>query len=114
MIRYCLGFALTDDLIQILIKIGLVPNVKNQAIFTRICMESLEHNCGNKSLKICNNVLILSKGSYLVLISQMISTYPISSQILIFVMSHFATLFKQARKNGYHILLNVCTSELND
>ena len=39
----------SDDLIQILIKLGLVPNVKNQAIFRRICMESLEHNYGNTS-----------------------------------------------------------------
>ena len=25
----------------------MVPNVKNQPIFKRICMESLKHNCSN-------------------------------------------------------------------
>ena len=34
--RFC-----SDYLIQIVIKIDLVPNVKNQVIFRRICMESL-------------------------------------------------------------------------
>ena len=87
---------LCSDPIQILIKIGLVPNVKNQAIFRRICMESLEHNCGNKSLTICTNILIFSKDTYLVLISRMISTNPISSQTLIFVTSHFATLLSSS------------------
>ena len=82
--RFC-----CDNLIQILIKIGSVPNVKNQAIFRRICMESLKHNCGNKT--ICTNILIFSKDTYLVLISRMISTKLISSQIFIFVTSHFAT-----------------------
>ena len=71
---------------------GLIPNVKNQAVFRRICMESLEHNYGNISLTICTNMLIFSKDTYLVLISRMISTNLISSQILIFVTSHFATL----------------------
>ena len=88
LLRFC-----SDDLIQSHIKIGLVRYVKNQAIFTRICMESLEHNCGNNSLTICTNILIFSKDTYLVLISRMISTNPISSQILIFVTSHFATLY---------------------
>ena len=54
--RFC-----SDDLVQILIKIGLVPNTKKQAIFRRICMESLEHNCCNNSLTICTNILIFSK-----------------------------------------------------
>ena len=53
--RFC-----SDDLIQILIKIGPVPNVKNQAIFRRICIDSLEHNCGNNTLTICTNILIFS------------------------------------------------------
>ena len=64
----------SDDLIQILINIGSVPNVKNQAIFRRICIESLEHNCGNNSLTIWTNILIFNKDTYLVLISRMIST----------------------------------------
>ena len=67
-------------------------NVKSQAIYRRICMGSSEHNCGNKSLTICTNILIFSKDTYLVLISRMISTNHISSQILILVTSHFATL----------------------
>ena len=74
-------------------KIGSVPNVMNQAIFRRICMESLEHNCGNISPTICTNMLILGKDTFLVMISLMISTNLISSQILIFVTSHFTTLF---------------------
>ena len=70
-------------------KNGLVPN----AIF-RICTESLEHNCGNTNISptICTNMLILGKGTFLVLISQMILTNPIGSQILTFVTSHFTTL----------------------
>ena len=84
----------SDDLIQILIKIGLVPNVKNQAIF-RIRLETSEHNCGNNSLTICtNNLLIFSKDTFLVLISRMISTNPISLQILIFLMPHFTALYQ--------------------
>ena len=52
----------SNDPIEILkIKICLVPNVKNQVIFTRICMDSLEHNRGNNSLTICTNILIFSK-----------------------------------------------------
>ena len=54
--RFC-----CDNLIQILIKIGSVPNVKNQAIFRRICMELLEHNCGNILPTICTNMLIFIK-----------------------------------------------------
>ena len=64
-------------------------NVMNQAIFRRICMESLEYNCGNISPTICINMLILDKDTFLPLISQMISTNPIDSKILIFVTSHF-------------------------
>ena len=56
-------------------------------------MESLEQNCCNNSLTICTNILIFGKDTYLVLISRMISTHPISSQILIFVTSNFATLY---------------------
>ena len=48
--RFC-----SDDLIQILIKIGLVLNAKNKAIFRRNYMESLGHNCGNISPTICTN-----------------------------------------------------------
>ena len=55
-------------------------------------MEALEHNRGNKSLTIFTNILIFSKDTYLVLISRMTLTNPISSQTLIFVTSHFATL----------------------
>ena len=62
----------------------------NQAIFRRICKESLEHNCGNISPTICTKMLIFGKDTFLVLISMMISTNPIqSSQILILVTSHF-------------------------
>ena len=56
-------------------------------------MESLEHNCGNISPTICINMLILGKDTFLALISRMISTNPIGLQILIFVTSHFTTLF---------------------
>ena len=55
-------------------------------------MESLEHNCGNISLTICTNMLIFSKDTFLVLFARMISINPLSSQIFIFVTSHFATL----------------------
>ena len=57
-------------------------------------MESLEHNCGNISPTICTNMLIFGKDTFSVLISQMILTNPISSQILVFMTSHFTTLFK--------------------
>ena len=72
-------------------KISLVHNFMNQAIFRRICMESVEHICGNISPTICTNILIFCKDTFLVLISQMILTNPTSSQILIFVTSHFTT-----------------------
>ena len=49
-------------------------------------MESLEHNCSNISPTICTNMLILGKDTFLVLISLMISTNLISSQILIFTL----------------------------
>ena len=89
-----LSWFCSDDPIQILIKIGLVPNVKNQAIFRRICMESLEHNFDNIPLTICTNMVIFSKDTFLVLTSWMILTNSqISSQILIFLMLHFAILF---------------------
>ena len=55
-------------------------------------MESLEHNRGNISLTIRINMLILGKDTILVFIAWTISTRPISSQILIFVTSHFTTL----------------------
>ena len=44
-------------------------------------MESLEHNCGKISPTICTNngnMLVFSKDTFLVLISRMISTNPIS------------------------------------
>ena len=50
-------------------------------------MESLEHNCGNISPTICTNMLIFGNDTFL-----MISTNAISSQILVFVTSHFTTL----------------------
>ena len=56
-------------------------------------MESLEHNCGNISPTIYTNVLIFSKDTFVILIFRMISTNPLSSQILYFSTSHFATLF---------------------
>ena len=62
-------------------------------------MESLEHNCGNISPTIYTNMLILGKDIFLVLISLMISTNLISSQILIFVTSHFTTLLPAATIN---------------
>ena len=61
-------------------------------------MESLEHNCGNNSPAICTNMLILGKDTFLVLIAQMISINPISSQIIIFVTSHFVTLLRYNRR----------------
>ena len=70
-------------------------------------MESLEHNWGNISPTICTNMLILGKDTFLVLISLMISTNLISSQILIFVTSHFTTLFsrqKQGEQNEFRIV----------
>ena len=56
-------------------------------------MESLEHN-GNISSTIRTNMLIFGKDTFLVLISEMILTNPISSQILIFVKSNFTTLLR--------------------
>ena len=67
----------------------------NQAIFRRICTELLVRNCGNISPTICTNMLIFSKDTYLVLMAWMISRDTLSSQILIFVISPFATLFIQ-------------------
>ena len=71
---------------------GSVPNVKNQAVFRRICMESLVHNSGNILPAICTKMLIFGKDTFLIFISRMILKNPISSQILIFVTSHFTTL----------------------
>ena len=81
-------------------------------------MESLEHNWGNISPTICTNMLIFGKDTFLVLISLMISTNLISSQILIFVTSHFTTLYrqKQAIKEfdfWQHLGANVIKNELN-
>ena len=41
----------------------MVANVTNQAIFGRICMESLEHNCNNMPPTIWTNMLIFSKNT---------------------------------------------------
>ena len=71
----------------------MVPNFKNQAIFRRICLESLKHSCGNILPTICTNILIFGKDTFLVLICRMILTNPIKSQIFIFVTSHFTTLW---------------------
>ena len=56
-------------------------------------MESLEHNCGNISPTFSTNMLIFSKDTFLVLIARVISTNTVSSQSLVFVMSHFTTLY---------------------
>ena len=61
-------------------------------------MESLEHNCGNISPTICTNMSIFGKNTFLALISRMVSTSPISSQILILVTSQFPSLFQDWQK----------------
>ena len=95
--RMCHGYALMTPYKSLLI--GLVPNVKNQAIFGRICMESLEHNCGNISPTICTTMLIFGKDTFLVLISRVISTDPISSHSSVFVKSHFNTFVEIKETN---------------
>ena len=67
----------SDDLIQILLKLARFLTVMNI------------------SPTICTNMKILGKDTFLVLISLTISTNLISSQILIFVTSHFTTLYDQ-------------------
>ena len=66
-------------------------------------MESLEHNCGNILPTIRTNMLIFGKDTILVLIAWMILTKPISLQILIFVMSHFITLYACSEQFSYQI-----------
>ena len=67
-------------------------------------MESLEHNCGNILPTFCTNMLIFGKDTFLVLISQVISTNPIKSQIFIFVTSHFTTLLNDYKTMIRHFI----------
>ena len=71
-------------------------------------MESLERKCGNISPIISTNMLRFDKDTFLVLISGMILTNPISSQIVIFVTSYFTTLLPElfrTKKNFYEEFL---------
>ena len=69
-------------------KNGLVLNVKNQANLQRICMESPEHNLGNRSSLIVEKMLNFGMDTFFILFFQNITIKLVISQIN-FVTSSF-------------------------
>ena len=84
---------ISDDSIQILLKLDWIDTFTIQTNFRKVYIDSLEHNNAYTSPRICTKRLVFGRRTVFILFFLDIPTYPIISQMQFFVTSSLLSLF---------------------